>query len=310
VFWDISFTIDFNDNWNFYNPVILPYDLDNDQVNEIIISAGGNPTIPPEQHNRESGRIYTFSGRTGYQIGRYLEMPEDKETYMSPVMHTQSDGSVYLLFGSGGETVPGNLFIMSLPDFYFYITFQANSRSRDENRPTFKGSYKSVDVFVRKLRIIDRNVDKLFRLFKSTSKGVMVPPVLADVNNDGTSDILVMAFDGSLVLYDGETFDVMWKKDFACHESYTSPAPGHFDNDGILDFMLVQNLGSFDRYKNSSMLVLSGLDGSVMWKMSSPRMEMASPLTVQTQAVSRDVFFFRFQGLIYLLIQVQTGLCF
>jgi hypothetical protein len=296
IYWDISFQIDINDNWNFYNAIVLPYDLDNDQVYELIISTGGNPTIPPEQHNRESGRVYTFSGRTGHQIGRYIQMPEDKETYMSPVMHVQKDGSTYLLFGSGGETVPGNLYIMSLPDFYYYITNQAASVNKDENRPTFKGNYSSVNTFVRKLRIIDRNVDKMFRLFKSKTKGVMVPPVLADVDNDGTSDILVMSFDGKMTMYNGETFDIMWNRTFECHEAYTSPAPGHFDDDGILDFMVAQNLGTFDRYKNSSLLVLSGFDGSLLWQMKSPRMEMASPLTIQTNSDSRDLFFFRIQG--------------
>ena len=33
----------------------------------------------------------------------------EKETYMSPVMHTTKDGSMYILYGSGGETVRGKL---------------------------------------------------------------------------------------------------------------------------------------------------------------------------------------------------------
>ena len=29
------------DNWNIYSPIILPIDLNNDSVNEIVISHGG-----------------------------------------------------------------------------------------------------------------------------------------------------------------------------------------------------------------------------------------------------------------------------
>lgn len=48
-----------------------------------------------------------ISGGTGEPIGRPLKMPESKEIYISPVIHERRDGSQYILFGSGGETVGG-----------------------------------------------------------------------------------------------------------------------------------------------------------------------------------------------------------
>ena len=105
VFWDASNDHPMRENWNIYNPIILPYDLDHDGVNDIVISHGGNPLIPAEEHKRESGFIMLYSGGTGVQMGECLVIPEDKETYMSPVLHTQNDGSSYILIGSGGETV-------------------------------------------------------------------------------------------------------------------------------------------------------------------------------------------------------------
>lgn len=48
-----------------------------------------------------------INGKSGLPIGRHLDMPEVKETYFSPVMHRRKDGSQYILYGSGGETVPG-----------------------------------------------------------------------------------------------------------------------------------------------------------------------------------------------------------
>lgn len=48
----------------------------------------------------------------------------------------------------------------------------------------------------------------------------MVPPVLVDINKDGVKDILMSAFDGTMILFDGETLDVLWKIKFEDKESY------------------------------------------------------------------------------------------
>ena len=218
-----------------------------------------------------------------------FQVPNKKETYMSPVLHIQNDQSAYLLFGSGGETVPGNLYIMPLPDFYNYVTADLFYK-----RPFFNGSYEN-DLKVNHEEVV--GIKGLYSLYKSESKGVMVPPILVDVDNDGCKDMLVSSFDGDLILFNGKTFDIIWKIKFECYETYTSPSPGFFNDDKFLDFMFIQNYGTFDRYLNSSVLVISGIDGSILWEMGpSPRMEMASPLTIQTNATYRDIFFVRVQG--------------
>ena len=55
---------------------------------------------------------------------------------------------------------------------------------------------------------------------RGAEKGVMVGPVLADLTHDGTPDILMSAFEGVLVLYDGETLQEMWRHHFPGMESY------------------------------------------------------------------------------------------
>ena len=99
-------------------------------------------------------------------------------------------------------------------------------------------------------------------------------------------------------MFDGLTFDIIWKIEFECYETYTSPSPGYFNDDTILDFMFIQNFGTFDRYINSSVFIVSGLDGSILWGLDSPRMEMSSPLTIKTTEPNRDIFFFRVQGIV------------
>ncbi len=77
-----------------------------------------------QNHTRNAGRLILLSGATGKMVGRYLEMPESKETYMSPVMHRRKDGSMYILFGHGGETVTGRYLCTSTRQQYFAFLFR------------------------------------------------------------------------------------------------------------------------------------------------------------------------------------------
>jgi len=67
----------------------------------------------PQEHERVAGRLILLDGATGKSIGRYLAMPGGLETYMSPVLHVLNDGAAYVLFGLGGETVPGSVHSIS-----------------------------------------------------------------------------------------------------------------------------------------------------------------------------------------------------
>ena len=281
VFWDQSLTVNLKDNWNIYKILILPFDYDQDGIREFLVSAGDNPMIPSNMHDRQSDRILLFSGKTGQKIGKDLILPGDKETFMSPILHSLNK-QYYLLFGTGGETEAGKLYAQSLSNFYNYII--ENDTYAESNQHFKKFTYVS-------------NINGLYNIYKSNSKGIMVPPVLADVTNDGIKDILILSFDGEILMLNGLNFELIWKIKFQCHETYTTPSPGYFDDDDVLDFMLIQNLGTFDHYLNSSVVVLNGADGSILWKMNTGGMEMASPLTIRTKSDFRDIFFFRVQGL-------------
>ena len=49
----------------------------------------------------------------------------------------------------------------------------------------------------------------------------MVPPVIVDVYNDGTDDILVSSYDGHLILLNGEDLTTIWAAQFPDMESYS-----------------------------------------------------------------------------------------
>ena len=65
-----------------------------------------------------------LSGKTGKLFGkRYLEMSDNRETYMSPMVYKTRDDSQYILFGSGGETIAGSRlkYVFFLCVLFFYL---------------------------------------------------------------------------------------------------------------------------------------------------------------------------------------------
>lgn len=80
-----------------------------------------NLSVYDQVTTRKSNHILLISGRTGKAIGSYYKTPDEKETYMSPVIHTRRDGSQYVLIGIGGETVGGkDIWFYSFSSFFFY----------------------------------------------------------------------------------------------------------------------------------------------------------------------------------------------
>lgn len=258
-----------NDDCIVYNPLILNYDFDQDGVVEILVSVGWDQD---RLSKNKIGRLMLIHGSTGYVIGSPIDFP----TLTGPPVINDSDESFpYVLVGSGGD-VAGNLYVASLEDLFAQITNQNMSRGFDR-----LASVKQSELS-----------EKIHVLYETQSIGDILPVVLVDMNGDLVSDILMASTDGSVVLFDGKNFTVIWEKHFACGLTHSLPAPGYFNDDNVVDFMLVENYAG----TNSSILILDGSNGSVLWRMVIPRVEMASPLTIKTSIDHRDLFFFRAQG--------------
>lgn len=273
----------FEGNWNTLHAAALP-DWDGDGVPEILIANGGNSSRQPKDHDRDPGRLVAVSGATGKPFGnRYLEMPNRKETYMSPVMFTPNDGgATYILFGSGGETVPGDLMGISVGDFCKYILTDNPEICNKTNAKEFSG--------------LEKDENGIFIIYKGKEKGVMVPPVIVDHDGDGVKDILMSSFEGIVRLFYGKNLQTAWTTSFTGMESYGTPAPGHFDGDDYIDFMVTWNLGEWMSYSSSNVSVISGKDGSILWSLKTPFMQMSSDLSITTTLQHQDVFVFKVLG--------------
>jgi len=58
-------------------------------------------------------------------------------------------------------------------------------------------------------------------IYKDEQKGIMVPPVITDVNGDKIDDIVMAMFNSSVVAFDGVTLKQIWNSTFPSSETYT-----------------------------------------------------------------------------------------
>ncbi|XP_067933071.1 protein FAM234B-like [Watersipora subatra] len=268
-------------DWNIYNPLVtndmtrdvllvvidditnsplltVIDDITKDGIKEVFLPHGGDPEFPPDNTTRYPGRLLLLDGATGELIGKYIETPDGRETYNSPVLHKDKGGTQYVIMGTGGETVNGGLFIARLTDLVTQIRSELFNRSK--------------------------------------SKGVMVPVVLADLNHDRCADIIMSSFDGILAAYDGDSFNKLWQFEDRAGESYTTPGVGHFNGDKYPDLMMHWNYGVWPNYNRSVAMIHSGKDGRVIWMFNTTRFSMTSDLVIQTERLYQDMFVFRVQG--------------
>ena len=239
--------------YNFYFPLIIE-DLDSDGISDIINMHGGDGIYTPDQHDRSPGYLVVISGRTGQSLFPPILTPDGHESYMSPVLFRRNGKDDLVLFGSGGETVPGSLWAVSLTSIRHQIKIKADYKPfiNDSHHPCFMNSKetefnktrpsfdKTAFNFERLIFVTssDNNMRScpswegvspiwnkygvcLYELYRGESKGVMVPPVIVDLNHDGVDDLVVSAFDGHTVALDGlDAATRLWDAYYPNTESY------------------------------------------------------------------------------------------
>jgi len=245
------------DGWyNFYTPQPIQ-DLNNDGVPDLLTANGGDAERDPFE-DRLPGFLMILSGSDGTILSS-AQTPDDMETYMSPIVYTpEVNGVTYVLFGTGGETLEGNLWRVPL-----------------EN-------------------VVAGDISNAQKLTQPQSyKGVIAPPSLADVNLDGSDDIIVVTFDGQIEALDGISGNTIWDYQLSGVdedevESYTSPAIGYFDDDGAPDVFVTLSLGKWPLYEGGVIIALSGWSGDVIYKESLDSVVFPSPVAADLNGDNRD----------------------
>lgn len=210
--------------FNFYNPKIIP-DQNNDQIDDLLITNGGNQNIEPHEIGRQTGYLMIIDGSNGQIIGKD-SFPDRKESYFSPILF---DNGKKVIFGTGGETDSGSLWLCNLQDIL--------------NKKVYTNSIR---------------LDGPYR------KGFIQPCVLAQFTTDTIYDILSINLDGKIKLINGSTFNTIWQKDFDSAELYTEPSIISLNDDNIPDIYLKISEGEFDDqypYKGFKGITINGANG-------------------------------------------------
>lgn len=212
--------------FNFYDPQFVP-DQNGDSVEEILISNGGNVMKKPYDPNRPVGFLVVINTMTGGVISK-AAMPDGRETYMSVSAIKTVDGKdIRIIYGSGGETIGGHLYVTMLSD------------------------------------VMKGDISRSVKLDSSSTKGFIGPAVWIDITGDKIPDIIANSVDGRMLAFDGATYKKLWQVSMPNTEVYSSIAPGYFNHDSVPDFFASYGQGIWPELEWSKQLMVNGATGKI-----------------------------------------------
>ena len=238
--------------YNFYNPQFIR-DQDGDGMEDILISNGGNVLAEPYvEKKRYPGNLVVLSSRDGTVLAK-APMPDKKETYMSVSALPLDDGNDYqVIFGTGGETVGGNLFVTTLSSI-------------------LKGDLSTA-------RLLD----------SSPGKGYIGPAAWVDITGDSFPDIIANAVEGKLVSFNGKTHEPIWSVKVPNSEAYSSIAPGYFTPDSTPDFFVSYAIGRWPALEWSKQVMVDGASGKISYMDSLGFYQTSTPVVLDLDGNGKD----------------------
>src|SRR5690606_39173954 len=213
--------------FNFNNAVVVP-DQNGNGFDDLLTVNGGNSLAAPySTEGRYPGVLMLFDSKTGEVIAADT-MPDGKESYMSPLAYasTQNEDPV-VVFGTGGETLSGALYLISLSAFV-------------------KDGLSASQVIARE-----------------TGHGFIAPPTIADINNDNIGDIIAISHAGTVFAIDGATRQMLWQQSVPDTESSNSLAAGYFTDDEVPDFFTFVSRGQWPNNTGTLQVMIDGRDGTI-----------------------------------------------
>lgn len=229
-------------------------DQDGDGFRDLLIANGGDALAPPGVPHRPTGQILLLSAKTG-RILASAYTPDLRETYCSPLLTDfgKKNGELFVIFGTGGETLPGHLYVAPFSDVK-------------------QGKFSHAVA-----------VDSGLR------KGFVAPPLLADLSGDGVLDMLVNAVEGRTALIDGATLRKRWEVHQPDAEVYSMPVVGNFwGDDPTPDVFVAYHLGTYPDFREGVQRLIDGKTGRVVREFRGGSFSYASPLSADFSGDGRD----------------------
>src|SRR5918993_3403514 len=235
VLWEYQYHLYQNDSilkyarYNFNNSVLVP-DQNKDGIEDLLTVNGGNSKADPySELNRFPGVLMIFDSKTGSILAADT-MPDGGESYMSPLFFIEpANNDSLIVFGTGGETIDGHLYLAKLSD------------------------------------LMNRSLHNAKIIASEQGHGFIAPAVLADISNDSYYDIVAITHGSTAYAIDGKNLSVLWKQKIKDTECSNSFAVGNFTDDDIPDFFTFVSKGQWPNSTGSLQVLLDGKDGSITY---------------------------------------------
>lgn len=237
--------------YNFYNPQLIR-DVDGDGVNDLLVTNGGNHLAPAWETDRPPGHIFVVNAVTGQSLIRAV-VPDSMETYCSPIVaDIRGDGSQWILYGTGGETLGGAFWACPLDSF-----------------------------------LATHHLNASVPLLTDASTGY-IAPASVHRNKQGGMDIIVQSFGGTISKLCGNDFSLVWEYTQPGTQSSAAPALGNFTGNNIPDVFAVLAKGEEPSYTDFYQLMLDGETGQPHFLDSIGTLHFASANAVDLNQDGRD----------------------
>jgi outer membrane protein assembly factor BamB len=238
--------------YNFNNSVLVP-DQNKNGFDDLITINGGNALAEPySEVNRFPAVLILLDSKTGDVIAADT-MPDGKESYMTPLCFSQPDNdSLFVVFGTGGETIDGNLYISTMSDLKSKKLSQAKSIAVEKGH------------------------------------GFIAPVTVADITEDGYLDIITISHGSNAFALDGKDHHIIWNRSFPGTECSNSFAAGYFTDDQTPDFFTFISKGQWPNSTGSMQIMINGKDGTVSYMDSIGCTGFSSPVVYDLNDDGRD----------------------
>jgi outer membrane protein assembly factor BamB len=251
IIWRFNKKTDKQKWYGFYNAQFIR-DQNNDGLEDILISNGGNVwAAPHETKDRPPGYLMVISAKDGELLAK-ASAPDKCEIYMSVSALPDGDNDYKIIFGTGGETVGGHLYVTKLSD------------------------------------VLMGDLSNAIMLDESQKNGYIAPAVWIDLTGDNVEDIVANAVEGKLVAFDGNSHKPLWSVKVPNTEAYSSVAPGYFTDDTIPDFFVSYAVGVWPNLEWSRQVMVNGATGNTEYIDSLGFYQTSTPVVIDLDGDGRD----------------------
>jgi len=236
--------------YNFYNPQFIA-DVSGDGVQDILVANGGDHAAPVWDTTRPPGHLMVVNSMNGQLLAKAV-VPDSAETYCSAlVADVQGNGTQWVLYGTGGETLGGSFWACPLS------------------------------------ALLNNTLAPSIVLMTDPQLGFVAPASLIK-NASGQYDIIIQSYGGKVSKIKAANWSTVWSYDLPNTESSAEPVIGNFTGNFAPDVFLSLAKGTSSSYTDYYQVLLDGESGQEVFKDSIGLLQFASGNAIDLNNDGRD----------------------